>query len=105
MYYLKSLLNKLSATSPKREAQSISKAYIYGQKQAVWTERNYRKFASESYSKNVIAYRCISMISQAAASVPFKLYNVTEQKWHVVRSHPLLNLLNKPNSTQSCKEL
>lgn len=52
MYSLKSLLNKLSATSSKREAHSTSKAYIYGQKQAVWTERNYRKFASESYRLN-----------------------------------------------------
>jgi len=41
-------------------------------------------------------YRCVSLIAQGVASVPWRLYN--RDKW--VESHPLLSLLQNPNPQQ-----
>lgn len=64
----------------------------------VWTERSYMQLSDEAYRKNVIAYRAIGLISQAAASVKFELYEVndTEQKTKQ-HHHPLMQLLQSPN--------
>ena len=53
------------------------------------------------YCKNPIVYRCVRMISQAAASVPFKVI----EKRMDCNEHPLLSLLHNPNEFQSCTEL
>ena len=37
---------------------------------ARWTPRDYGGLAREGYQKNAIVYRCVRMISEAAASVP-----------------------------------
>lgn len=74
--------------------------------QPVWTRRDYSKFADEGYRRNVIAYRCISMIASGAASVPWKL---TERKARgarrVIEHHALLGLLDRPNPLQGSTEL
>ncbi len=71
----------------------------------VWTPRNYEKFANEAYTKNVIAYRCISLISQSAASVPFILSRTDEGETTQVNQHPILKLLKSANPCCSGKEL
>lgn len=37
---------------------------------AVWLMRDPAAFAREGYAKNAIAYRCVRMIAEAAASAP-----------------------------------
>ncbi len=66
-----------------------------------WTPRDYQTFAREGFSENPVVYRCVRMISEAAASVPLVLSDGDI----VLNEHPLLDLLNHPNQLQSKNEL
>ena len=67
----------------------------------VWTSRNYRAFAKEGYSQNVVAYRCIRMIAESAAAVPLLAYEGDAE----LSEHPFLKVLARPNPWQSGPEL
>jgi HK97 family phage portal protein len=67
--------------------------------QAVWTPRDYGALAREGFQKNAIAYRCVRMVAEAAASVPLK---VLDQEGN---PHVLAPLLAHPNPEQSGAEL
>lgn len=62
-----------------------------------WTPRDYAALAREGYAKNAIVYRCVRMIAEAAASVPWLLYDGEAE----VDRHPLLDLLQRPNRRQA----
>lgn len=67
------------------------------------TPRNYEAFSKEGYQINVIAYKCVSIISRAAAPITWNLF--TKPRAGIsepveISSHPLLDLLNKPNPMQ-----
>ncbi len=64
--------------------------------QPAWTPRDYAALAREGYARNAIVYRAVRMISEAAASVPFLLYDGAAE----VDTHPLLALLRQPNRRQ-----
>jgi len=53
-------------------------------------------FAREGYARNAIAYRCVRMIAEAAASAPLKVGPA---------DHPLARLLSRPNPEQTGVEL
>lgn len=63
---------------------------------AVWPTRDPAAFAREGYMRNAIAYRCVRMIAEAAASAPLKVG---------ASDHPLARLLAKPNPEQTGVEL
>ena len=67
----------------------------------VWTPRQYDRLAAESYMKNAIAYRCVRLIAEAAASIPFLVYEKDDE----LEEHELLTLLRRPNPFQSGDEL
>lgn len=67
----------------------------------VWTPRDYAALASEGFAKNAVAYRCVRMIAEAAASVPWLLYEGERE----LSRHPLLTLLNEPNPQESGADL
>jgi len=58
----------------------------------VWTERDYLRLAEEGYVRNAIGYRCVAMIAQAVASVPFMLMDGDKE----VENSDLLKLLANP---------
>jgi len=66
-----------------------------------WTGRTYEQLAREGYRKNVVVHRCVRIISESAASVPFLLFRGDKK----LDAHPALDLLNRPNPLQSGKEL
>lgn len=66
-----------------------------------WTTRSYEKLTTEGYRKNVVANRSVKILAESAASIPLTLYRGDEQ----LRSHPLLDLLARPNPMQSGAEL
>lgn len=72
-----------------------TKAYYQNIGKAVWTDRNYVHLAEESYIKNVIANRCISIITKSASSV--KLYLRDRATGEIIREHVILDLIKKPN--------
>jgi len=66
-----------------------------------WTPNDYASLAREGYQKNAVAYRCIRMIAEAAASAPFAVFvdGVRDE------AHPLAKLIRRPNPEQSGAEL
>lgn len=61
-----------------------------------WSARDYASFAREGYGRNAIAYRCVRLISEAAASAMLKV---------TPGDHPLGALLARPNPEQTGAEL
>ncbi len=62
-----------------------------------WTPRDYGALAREGFASNPVAYRSVRMIAEAAASVPWLLYEGEKE----LTEHPLLTLLARPNRTQA----
>jgi HK97 family phage portal protein len=62
----------------------------------VWSGRDHSAFAREGYSQNAIAYRCVRLIAEAAASARLAVFP---------QAHPLAALLARPNPEQSGVEL
>jgi HK97 family phage portal protein len=90
----------------KHVSHSVTpQAYMFPAGQPVWMQRDYTRFAEEGFRRNVIAYRAISMIASAAASVPFLLEQKRRTQVTVIESHPLLSLLARPNPRQGGAEL
>ncbi len=67
----------------------------------VWSPRDYAAFAREGVMQNAVVYRCVRMISEAAASVPLVLYDGAAE----VESHPLLDLISKPSPGHTATDL
>ena len=68
-----------------------------GHGRAVWTPRDYAALAREGFARNAIVYRCVRMVAEATASVPWLLYEGAAE----VDQHALLTLLAKPNRRQA----
>lgn len=95
MNWLQRILTKESAVG-----RVISASYL---SRAIFPKRNFVTFAKEAYQLNIVAYRCIELISTAGASVPWILWN--DDTDEEVKKHELLDLLRRPNPSQSGKEL
>jgi uncharacterized phiE125 gp8 family phage protein len=65
-------------------------------RQPQWMARNVQAFAKEGFAGNAIGYRCVRMISEAAASVPWLLYE--SEREHT--AHPLLRLDDWPRNPE-----
>ncbi|MDR2777805.1 MAG: phage portal protein [Rickettsiales bacterium] len=72
----------------------LTRAYYQDIGKAIWTDRNYVHMSEESYVKNVIANRCISIVARSASSVKLYLKNGAGD---IVSDHRVLGLLKKPN--------
>ena len=75
------------------------KSYYQPLGKAVWSDRNYEMFAREGYIKNVVGYKCVSMLARSASSVKLMIYDKKTNK--KIENHPLELLLNNPNPTQN----
>ncbi len=86
-------------------AFAMAQSYLQPLGKAVWSARNYDQFADEAYRKNVVAHRCIHMVSKAVGSVSWVLHREDETGRHVVEQHPLLALLKRPGACMYGSEL
>ncbi|QQR70041.1 MAG: phage portal protein [Alphaproteobacteria bacterium] len=89
---------------PDREPDTQGKASVSGPLVAYsssgrprWTPRRYDSLAEEGFRKNVVAWRCVTRVAQAAATIPWLLYDRTGREW---TEHPVLALLQRPNPLQ-----
>lgn len=62
----------------------------------VWPMRDPAAFAREGYGRNAVAYRCVRLIAESAASAPLVVGP---------NAHPLARLLARPNPEQTGIEL
>lgn len=67
----------------------------------IWTPRDYASLARAGFEKNVVVYRCVRLIAEAAASAPFLVLENERPMTHA----PLRALLDRPNPEQSGAEL
>jgi HK97 family phage portal protein len=86
-----------SAIAPPTQKASATSALfaMHHTGQPVWSPRDYAAFAREGYARNPIVYRAVRMISEAASSVPLRLFENGAE----IDEHPLLSLLAHPNAT------
>lgn len=94
-----------SARKGQMDFNSAMRSYMVMPGQPVWTERDYAQFAQEAYIRNVVAHRAMNMVSVAASSVVLKLLSVPPRgAKREVKSHPLIDLLWRPNPGQAYGE-
>jgi HK97 family phage portal protein len=97
------MLNRLKSLFAPETKRSVAAPLIAWQSfgRAAWTPANYAALARAGFNGNVVGYRCVRMIAEAVASLPWLLYR-NEQE--LIR-HPLLALLQRPSPAASGREL
>ncbi len=81
----------------EKKASAVAPLFVTaGTHTPIWTPRQYDTLAEEGYQKNIIVYRCVSLISRGVSSVPWQLYQGHKR----LSTHPLLSLLQNPNPHQ-----
>ncbi len=89
---------KAKVAAPEQKGSALSDLIsLYGLGNARWSGRDAASLAHTGFKRNVIAYRCVQMISDAAASVPLTVCHQGER----LSDHPLCRLLAAPNPDQS----
>src|SRR5262249_2208927 len=63
---------------------------------ARWTPRDYAALAREGYARNAIVYRAVRLIAACIGTLSFVLDEGTAER----DSHPLLDLVKRPNPRQ-----
>lgn len=81
----------------KRKTTTRPKMAMPSQLKAQWTPRHYGPLVKEGYEKNVIVYRCITMIARGIAMVPWLAYEGDTE----LITHPILQLLQHPSPGES----
>ena len=96
------MFNKLkSLFSPEQKSlPNLPLVSLYNVGQPYWAPRNYGHFARAGFSGNAVAYRCVRMIAEAAASVPLLLYKGDAE----LAAHPFLDLMRRPNPAQAQRD-
>ena len=74
---------------------------LQGQGRPLWSARDYAVLAREGYTRNPVVYRAVRLVAEAAASVPFLLYEDDRE----LTIHPLLDLLARPNPRDCGRDL
>ena len=73
---------------------------VIGNDQPVYSRANYQSFSNEGYIRNITAHRCIEMRATTTAGIPWHLYKNGNKKKRI-DTHPLLDLLKRPNLNES----
>jgi len=87
-----------SLVETKSSAQPLIALQLSGG--AHWTPREFTALCREGYARNPVAYRCVRMISEAAASVPFQ----TRRAGQALSDDPAAKFLSRSHPQQSATE-
>ena len=80
------------------ETKEAPKVYMSGHTLYSHNRRDgYKDYAKEGYQENAIVYRCVNEIANGASSIPMKVFQGDQE----LESHPLIDLLKRPNPTQA----
>ena len=90
-----------TALPEQKQSRTASMIALQVTGQPAWTPRDYRALSVEGFQRNAIVYRCVRMISEAAASLSFLLYDGRRD----LDEHPLLQLLEEPQPGVSGTDL
>jgi HK97 family phage portal protein len=86
--------------APETKESAVGRVMVTNPGQPAWKPRDYKSFADEAFARNVVAYRSINRIADAVASVKWTLWRGDEE----IVTHPLLDLLKRPNPSMSGDE-
>jgi HK97 family phage portal protein len=79
---------KASAAAPMMALHSIGRA--------IWSPRDQVSLARNGYERNVIGFRAVRMVAEAAAAIPLTVTEFAQR----MQDHPVLSLLARPNPGQ-----
>jgi HK97 family phage portal protein len=88
----------MTSTKASKTGRAI---YMQTMGRPSWTPRDYAKLSKESYQMNAVSYRCVRLIAEAAAAMPFLVREGDKE----LETHPFLDLMRKPNPFESRQEL
>src|SRR6185437_704648 len=89
------LLRKL--LPPERKASRTARVIaLEGGGRARWTPRDYAALTREGYTKNAIVHRAVRLIAESIGGLSFVLYEGDAER----DTHPLLDLVRRPNPRQ-----
>lgn len=80
-----------------KQAGPIGFVALHMQNEANWTRRDYGALAREGFMRNPVVHRCVRLIAETAAAVPWLLYEGAAEHGE----HPLMELIDRPNPRQA----
>ncbi|WP_028033339.1 phage portal protein [Chelativorans sp. J32] len=86
-----------SALFERKRTSGYGFLALHAQGEPLWTRRDYVSLAREGFMRNPIAHRAVRMIAEAAATIPWLLYEEEAE----LSDHPMLELLARPNHRQA----
>ncbi len=84
----------------RKQSRAAPMLALFGAGLPMATPRQYDRLAEEGFQKNAVVYRCVNLISECAAAVPWTLFRGQGKRREQLESHALLTLLQRPNPTQ-----
>lgn len=95
------LLEWLAART-RRETKSVARPMValHLSGEAAWSSAGAEALAREGFARNPVVHRCVRMLAQAAASMPWLMYDGEAE----VTEHPALALLARPSPGRSGRE-
>lgn len=89
----------------EKKTSISTRSFVFGAAQANFNTRKYSVFAKEGYQQNVIVFDAINKIAKGIASIDFKVFEGEGDNKRLVKdTHPLVQLLAKPNPWQAGAE-
>lgn len=88
--------DKSQAPEVKASAAAPVVAF-HGSGRAAWSPRDTSSLIRNGFANNPVGFRCVKLIAEAAAAVPFVLQD-DERRFD---THPVLRLLTNPNETEN----
>ncbi|HKK35353.1 MAG TPA: phage portal protein [Paracoccaceae bacterium] len=87
-----------AAGAPREAKASAAGAAlaVQGAMRPIWSPRDRTSLTRQGFAGNVIGFRCVRMIAEAAASAPLTLSDGVRR----LEVHPVLRLLGRPNPGQ-----
>lgn len=70
---------------------------LHSLKQPRWSSRTGEELTRQGYERNAIVYRCVRLIAENAASIPWLVYENGEDD----DAHPLARLIARPNPNEA----
>jgi HK97 family phage portal protein len=95
-------LRRQPASPPERKASATGPVIAYhGSGRVAWSPRDTVSLTKAGFTNNPVGFRSVKLIAEAAAAVPV----VCQSKETRFETHPVLDLISRPNGAQGKAEL
>ncbi|WP_316014567.1 phage portal protein [Roseobacter sp. HKCCA0434] len=96
------MLDWFRRAAPEAKASAAGPVVAFhGAGRAAWSGRDLGSLTRVGFTSNPVGFRCVKLIAEAAAAVPFAL----EEDGARMEVHPVLDLMARPNGGQGAGEL